>query len=112
MIKDKGIQPPPLTEKQLRVLISEAIDKATDYSNAETFHARFGHLERGLQVDDVIHGLELQWKFERSPVFNRDSWQWKYDIDTESVDGRPMTVIIAVDTLDRSFEVITRWRQR
>jgi len=96
----------------LKVLISEALDEATDYSNPETFHARFGHVERGLQIDDVIHGLELQWRFERSPVFNKVSWQWKYYIDTRSVDGKPMTIIVAVDTLDRSFEVTTRWRQR
>jgi hypothetical protein len=112
MIKDRGIRPSPLTEQQLRKLVSEAINEAADYSNPETFHARFGHVERGLQIDDVIHGLELRWKFERSPVFNTDSWQWKYYIDTKSVDGKPMTIIIAVDTLDKSFEVITRWRQR
>ena len=45
------------------------------------------------------------------PVFNKDEWQWKYYIATESVDGDDILIIIAVDTLNRSFEVITRWRK-
>ena len=32
------------------------------------------------------------WKFERSPVFNRKFWQWKYYIDTESVGGDAITI--------------------
>lgn len=35
----------------------------------------------------------------------------KYYIDTENIDGARIPIIIAVDTADRSFEVITRWRQ-
>jgi hypothetical protein len=110
MVQEAGTIPPSLTDQQLKKLILETIDDA-DTNNPETFHALFGHLDRGLQTNDVIHGLERVWKFERPPIFNRDSWQWKYYLDTESVGGDPILVIIAVDTLRREFEVITRWRQ-
>ncbi|HEV8047566.1 MAG TPA: hypothetical protein VGP35_07545, partial [Terriglobales bacterium] len=73
--------------------------------------ALFDHPERGLDTNDTIHGLERTWKFERPPIFNRDFWQWKYFIDTESVGGDAITIIVAVDTIRREFEVITRWRQ-
>ena len=109
MNSDVGIVPPPLTEDQLRTLILEAIDDAADYENPETYHARYGHLERGLQIDDVLHGLEHPWRFERPPQFNKKFWQWKYYLDAESVDGQRITIVIAVDTGERSFEVITRW---
>jgi len=112
MVDSEGTIPPPLSEEQLKKLILEAIDDAADIDNPETYHALFGHLDRGLQTDDVIHGLEEEWQFDRPPLFNRFHWQWKYYIDTENIDGVPILILIAVDTRDRSFEVITRWRLR
>lgn len=111
MVQETGTKPPSLTEQQLKKLLVDAIDNAADADNPETFHALFGHIDRGLQTNDVIHGLEREWKFERPPFFNPDAWQWKYYIDTESVGGDAITIIIAVDTLRSEFEVITRWRQ-
>ncbi|HKW16458.1 MAG TPA: hypothetical protein VJO35_03015 [Terriglobales bacterium] len=111
MAEQSGKIPPPLSAAELRKLILEAIDETADIGNPETFHARFGHLERDLQIDDVIHGLEQLWSFDRPPVFNNFHWQWKYYVATENIDGDPILIVIAVDTLDRSFEVITRWRQ-
>jgi hypothetical protein len=106
----EGYVPRCLGEGELRSLVSDALDKHPDGSN-DTFHARFDHLERNLSQDDVIHGLERQWNFDRPPVFNNDEWQWKYYIATESIDGDELLIIIAVDTLNRSFEVVTRWRK-
>jgi hypothetical protein len=80
-------------------------------SSRETFHARFDHPQRGISLDDVIYGLERLWKFDRPPVFNQKEWQWKYRIATESIDADPLVIIIAVDTSNRSFEVVTRWRK-
>jgi hypothetical protein len=111
MVKEDGKIPPPLNLEELRKLVLEAIDESAGTRNPETFHARFGHLERDLQIDDVIHGLEQPWSFDRAPVFNKFHWQWKYYIATENIDCDPILIVIAVDTLDRSFEVITRWRQ-
>jgi len=104
-----GYIPPYLKEGELRALVLQALANHPEDSS-ETFHARFGHLERNLSQDDVIHGLEGPWTYERSPEFNNDEWQWKYRLATESIDGDPLVIIIAVDTPDRSFEVVTRWR--
>ena len=111
MVQEEGKIPPSLTEAQLKKLIQEAIDENADTSNPETFHALFDHPERGLHTNDVIHGLEREWRFDRPPQFNKKEWQWKYYIDTESVDGDGITITIAVDSVRKEFEVITRWRQ-
>jgi len=108
----EGRVPPPLSEEQLKELILKAIDDGADQDNPETFHALWGHPERGIQTDDVIYGLEQEWEFERPPVFNQDFWQWKYYIATRDIDSRLITIVIAVDTIDKSFEVISRWRRR
>ena len=109
-MSSKGYIPPHLSESELRKLLLEALEGTPEWRTPETFHARFDHLERGLSIDDVIHGLEREWSFERSPEFNPKQWQWKYRIATESIEGDPLTIIIAVDTVNRTFEVITRWR--
>jgi hypothetical protein len=105
-----GYVPSHLSESELKALLPEALENAPDWRTPETFHARFDHLERGLSVDDVIHGLEQSWKFDSKPEFNRDQWQWKYKIATESIEGDPIVIVVAVDTASRTFEVITRWR--
>jgi hypothetical protein len=74
----EGYIPPHLDEAALKALLLEALVSAPDSGRMETFHARFDHLERGLSADDVIHGLEPDWVFERKPEFNKDEWQWKY----------------------------------
>jgi len=107
----RGYIPPCLSEEELRKLLADALENSPDEGTNLTFHARFDHLERGLSQDDVIHGLERPWKFDRPPAFNHDEWQWKYFIATESIDGDDLLIIIAVDTLNRSFEVVTQWRK-
>ena len=106
-----GYIPPHLSEGALKALVLDSLENSPDAESSETYHARYGHQERGLSSDDVIHGLERPWTFERPPEFNKDEWQWKYRIATESIDGDPLVIIIAVDTPNRSFEVITRWRK-
>jgi hypothetical protein len=106
----EGYIPPHLNEAALKSLLVEALGAVPALGTVETYHARFDHLERGLSIDDVIHGLERDWEFERKPVFNQDEWQWKYYIATESIDGDALLIVIAVDTVNRSFEVVTRWK--
>lgn len=104
-----GYRPPCLSEGDLKTLVKAALEEAPGHAN-ETYHARFHHLERGISVDDVIYGLEQKWHYERTPEFNEEQWQWKYRIVTETLDGDELTIIIAVDTANRSFEVLTRWK--
>jgi hypothetical protein len=108
-MSSEGFIPEPLRADELKKLVLEALEKAPDDHNPETFHALFDHLERGLSTDDVIHALEGNWIVAKH-VFNRNEWQYKYEIDGHSIDGEPITIIIAVDTLQREFTVITRWR--
>lgn len=108
-MSSSGFIPQPLSADELRKLVLEALSKAPDDHNPETFHALFDHLERGLSTDDVIHALEGNWTIARYR-FNKDEWQYKYEIDGFSIDGDPITIIIAVDTLRREFTVVTRWR--
>jgi hypothetical protein len=37
--------------------------------------------------------------------------KWKYHIATETIDGALIMIVIAVDTIRKEFEVITRWRE-
>lgn len=105
----KGYRPPCLSEADLKALILEALAKSPGPRNLETYHARFDHLERGLDIDDVIWGLKRPWSYKRPPEFNEDEWQWKYVIATKTIDGDDLAIVIAVDTKNKSFEVITRW---
>jgi hypothetical protein len=111
MVQEEGVVPQPLTKEELRKLVLDAINAATYAETLETYHALYGHLDRGISTDDVIHGLESEWDFERQPQFNRNGWQWKYYIATETIDEEPITIIIAVDSWRREFVTVTRWRQ-
>jgi len=110
MASENEFIPEPLTEEQLRRLLTEAIDRLEDFTNPETFHAIFGHVDRGIQTDDVLFGLERPWHFERPPVFNKKEWQWKYRLATQSIDGDAITIIVAVDSPRGEFWIVTRWR--
>jgi hypothetical protein len=110
-MSSEGFIPDPLSDDELRALILDALEKAPDDHNPETFHALFDHLERDLSTDDIIHALEDKWTVARK-AFNRDEWQWKYEIDGMSIDGDPITLIVAVDTVCREFAVVTRWRRQ
>lgn len=67
-------------------------------------------MERGITLDDVIHALEGPWMIDRAPEFNKQEWQWKYRIATETIDGDPIVIVIAVDTANKTFDVLTRWK--
>lgn len=111
MVQERGVAPKPLTEQELKKLVVDAIN-ATTYAEAqESHHALYGHTDRGIETDDVTHGLESDWQFERPPEFNHKFWQWKYYIATETVDGDPITIIIAVDSWRKEFKTVTRWRE-
>ena len=105
-----GYIPPELTVDQLRALVRDALENAPGWGNIETFHARYHHLDRGITLDDVIHGLEQPWVLERKPEFNKHEWQWKYRLATETVDGEPIVIVIGVDTVNSTFHVVTRWK--
>ena len=105
-MSSSGTIPEPLSDAELRILVLEALQIKP---NPETYHALFDHQEREITTPDVIHALEGEWKVARRS-FNRDHWQWKYEIDGFDIDENPITIIIAVDSGRREFVVVTRWR--
>jgi hypothetical protein len=112
MLSTSGKRPNPLTQADLRKLVEEALlSSAYTYEEAmiETIHAKFDHVERKLDVNDVLHGLRKVWQSSSTHKFNQYFWQWHYAIKTEDVEGLPLTIVIAVDTRNRTFEVVTRW---
>lgn len=106
----RGYIPEHLSATALKKLLLEALGDVPNWSSPETFHALFDHLERGLSTDDIIHGIEREWTFERPPKFDHDHWQWRYYLAAESVDGDPITIVVAVNSRDREFVIVTRWR--
>lgn len=110
MVQEQAVIPNSLTKEELKKLVLDAINATTYKDTLETYHALYGHMERGINTDDVIQGLESEWEFERPPQFNQDAWQWKYYIACETIDEKPMTIIIAVDSWRREFRTVTRWR--
>jgi hypothetical protein len=107
----KGFKPPSLSEVELKKLLLEAINAADNPQDLETYHAIYDHPERGLTTDDSIHCIEGNWTYGRAPEWNPDEWQWKYGLYGESVDGDEITVVVAVDTANRMFDIVTRWRE-
>lgn len=110
MLSKVGQRPKPLPQGELRKLVEDALAADTYVGCFETIHARFDHPEREIDINDVLHGLESRWHGVGNPKFDTDYWQFKYPIQTYDVEQEPITVLIAVDALNRSFEVVTRWR--
>jgi hypothetical protein len=112
-MSSQGFIPDSLNKDALRKLLLGAIqeEEIPDYENPESFHALFGHLERGLSTDDVIYALEGEWEIAGTPKFNKVEWQWKYEIVAQAIDGGAITILVAVDTANREFTIITRWRE-
>jgi FPC/CPF motif-containing protein YcgG len=109
MSSAKGIKPKPLSAPELKKLMVEYLQKAPDTDNPESWHALFHHLERGIQTDDVIYGIKADWKRFKVLPFKEYFWQWNYRIETQNADEKSLTLVVAVDTANREFEVITRW---
>lgn len=101
-----GRKPKPLNAKELRQLLDEAIESGSYF---EKFHARYDHAEREIDLNDVLHGLRRSWSLASAPKFDEEFWNYEYQVKTETVEGKSLTVIVAVDPRNTSFEVITRW---
>lgn len=109
-LSSEGKRPDPLTAAELRKIVLEAIEKGHYVGYSESGHARFDNVERIIDINDVLHGLQKQWKLKRTE-FNPKEWQWKYTIQTVDVEGEVIGLAIAVDPRNVSFEVLSRWRK-
>lgn len=102
----KGTRPKPLSAAEVRKVVLEAINS---YSYVESSHARLDHPERMISLQDVIYGLERSWRSCQPAEFNEFEWQWKYRIRTTDLDDDDLTIIVAVDSRNSRFEVVTRF---
>ncbi|HWR16978.1 MAG TPA: hypothetical protein VN577_19270 [Terriglobales bacterium] len=101
-------RPKPLSAKEVREIVRDALEKGV---YRETSHAKFDHAERMIGIQDVLYGLETDWRSCTPDEFNPVEWQWKYRIRTRDIDGENLTIIVAVDPRSRRFEVITRFHE-
>jgi hypothetical protein len=106
----QGKKPKPLSLREIRKVILEALGQEGSYREAPlSLHARFDHLERKIDFNDVIFGLKQEWRSCKADGFDNDNWQWKYKIKTEDIEGRNFTIVLRLDPINKSFVVITRW---
>lgn len=108
----KPKRPKRLSDAELRKVVIEALRKDWPLGWHESRHATFDHPERHIDINDVLYGLEQKWDAVRCndpDDFNEDHWQWSYEIDTRNIEQKPITVRIAVDPQNRSFEIVSRW---
>ena len=106
----QGKKPKPLKPLEVRKAILEALGKEGSYCEAPlSLHARFDHLERKIDFNDVLSGLKQEWRSCKATEFDTGNWQWKYKIETQDVEERDFTIILRLDPINKSFTVITRW---
>ena len=74
-----------------------------------SLHSLFDHHERKIDFNDLLFGLKRQWEACKVDGFNEKEWQWKYEIQTEDIEGRPFFIVIGVDPKNKKFNVITRY---
>jgi hypothetical protein len=99
--------PSALNENALRNLIEAAVSRGY---YREAVHAEAGHPERGISIDDVLHGLERDdWVFEKSPNYDSEHHSWEYLVKTVDIEGNELHIKIAAFPDDKRFEIITRW---
>lgn len=97
----------PLSEHALRQLIRVALDNGYF---GESPHATDDHPERGLSIDDVIHGLDREdWAIEKAPNYDGEYRSWEYLIRTVDIEGDELHIKIAAFPEYQRIEVITRW---
>jgi hypothetical protein len=105
-----GQRPKPLKPDKVREVILEALsDEGSYIEQPLTLHARFDHHERKIDFNDVLFGLKNQWSKCKVEKFDVDNWQWKYEITTEDIDGRPFCILLRIDPRHKKFAVITRY---
>ena len=103
-----GNKPKPLKTADVRKVINEALGKGS-YIETLSLHARFDHLERKIDLNDVLFGLKSEWDYCEADEFDVHNWQWKYKIKTKDINERAFTIVLRLDPKNKSFHVVTRY---
>ena len=103
-----GNKPKPLKTADVRKIINEALREGS-YIESLSLHARFDHLDRKIDFNDVLFGLRSPWASCKADEFDVHNWQWKYKIKTQDINERLFTIVLRLDLENKSFHVITRY---
>jgi hypothetical protein len=103
----QGKKPKSLEEAGVRKVVLAALSNAGYYIESFSLHTRFDHPERHLSIDDIINGLKINWRGCKVDEFNDDEWQWKYLVKTNDIEGFPLVIVVALDTNNNRFTVVT-----
>jgi hypothetical protein len=104
-----GRRPKPLPPSAVKQIIDEALGDEGSYAEAMSMHSRFDHLERRIDFNDVLFGLNRPWEACKADGFDDENWQWKYKIITQDIDERVFTIVLRLDSRNKKFHVITRY---
>jgi hypothetical protein len=86
IMTSQGKKPKPLKSLEVRKALLEALEKEGSYCEAPlSLHARFDHLERKIDFNDVLFGLKHEWRSCKATEFDTENWQWKYRIETQDI---------------------------
>jgi hypothetical protein len=105
-----GQKPKPLQRDKAREVVLAALSDAGSYTEQlMSLHARFDHPERKIDSNDMLFGLKRRWDGLKVDGFDADHWQWKYEIRTEDIEGRPFFIVLRLDPRNKKLHVITRY---
>jgi hypothetical protein len=105
-----GKKPDPLKPEQVREVVLAALSDEGSYTEQPlSLHARFDHLDRKIDLNDVIFGLKAKWSACKVERFDEENWQWVYEIKTEDIEGREFFIVLRLDSRNKRFHVITRY---
>ncbi len=90
-------------------MVLAALSKGGSYREHFSDHAQFDYPERNLDLNDMLFGLRRDWNDCKVNGFDADEWQWKYEIFTEDIEGRPFCILLRLDPQNKSFHAITRY---
>ena len=104
-----GEKPAPLKPDKVREVVLEAIGEGGAYREQFSDHSLYDHQDRNIDFNDMLFGLKRKWNGCKVDGFDADEWQWKYEVSTEDIEGRPFYVLLRLDPENRKFHVITRY---
>ena len=98
--------PKPLTEAALRQFISKALDKGWV---REGYHSEVQRADRNISHDDILHGLERNWKLLSSrPPSDPRHVGYTYTLQTVDLEGDDL-ILVVCPMQDQTLKVVTKY---
>src|SRR5215470_3978088 len=104
-----GAKPAPLKPDEVQEVVLEALKDEGSYHEQFSVHSLFDYYERKIDLNDMLFGLKRPWEACKVDGFDEQEWQWKYEIQTQDIDGRAFFIVLRLDPKNKKFKVITRY---